>query len=300
MARAARRQIGRQWIAGALLALVGCTSIFQPQPYTPIDQPATPGKKQLRVGQFLILTDAEINRDHPLLKGLEGLQEQICKELRLPSATNLVYVFLFSDRSKYELFMHAYYRNLPSRRAFFMARTDEKRGDELIVYTYWGDRVQEDLRHELTHATLHGVLKDVPMWLDEGLAEYFETPPEWKGINYRHLAAFRNQPDGSFAPCLKRLEQLTQVKEMSPADYREAWAWVHLMLNYSAETKAVLLQYIQQLRTNKSPGPLEPPLTAVLPNAENTLREHIAKLEAATRTLPATASKLSNANDDRR
>ena len=52
-----------------------------------------------------------------------------------------------------------------------------------MVYTYWGNRIQQDLRHELTHAILHSVLKDVPLWLDEGLAEYFEVPHGWKGVN---------------------------------------------------------------------------------------------------------------------
>ena len=41
-----------------------------------------------------------------------------------------------------------------------------------------GDHLRTDLRHELTHALLHGVLKDVPLWLDEGLAGFFELPPD--------------------------------------------------------------------------------------------------------------------------
>jgi hypothetical protein len=282
-------------IASGLFVFIGCTSIFQPPPtLLTADQPAAPGKKQIRIGQFMILTDADLNRDHPLFKSLEGLQEQVCKELRLPAATSPVYIFLFADRQRYDQYMHAYFNTLPARRAFFMARTDERRGDELVVYTYWGDRVQEDLRHELTHATLHSVLKDVPMWLDEGLAEYFEVPPEWQGVHYRHLAGLRTEPGVPWLPNLKRLEQLAQVKEMSPADYREAWAWVHLILHHSPETKATLLQYLQQLRTTKNPGPLEPQLAAVLPNLDSALRDHIAKLDAATRNMPAAVAKGTN------
>ena len=288
------RRCGRFLVPLGLLALAGCTSLFQPPTLVTADQPALPGKKQIRIGQFMILTDADLNRDHPLFKSLEGLQEQICKELRLPAATNTVYIFLFADRQKYDQYMHAYFQSLPSRRAFFMARTDERRGDELVVYTYWGDRVQEDLRHELTHATLHSVLKDVPMWLDEGLAEYFEVPPDWQGINYRHLAGLRTEPGVPWLPSLKRLEQFAQVKDMSPADYRESWAWVHFMLHHSPETKSALLAYLQQLRATTTPGSLEPQLMAMLPTLDSALRDHVAKLESATRNMPAAVTKVTN------
>ena len=60
--------------------------------------------------------------------------------------------------------MHARWPNLPKRRAFFVGQPKRLGGgDDLFVYTYWGDRVQQDLRHELTHAFLHAVSKDVPI-----------------------------------------------------------------------------------------------------------------------------------------
>ena len=89
------------------------------------------------------------------------------------------------------------------------------------------------------------------------------------------------------APNLARLEKITLVKEMAPGDYREAWAWVHLMLNNTPQTRTVLLSYLQQLRHTKDPGPLEPHLRAVFSNPENILRQHVARLEADTRTLTA-------------
>ena len=58
----------------------------------------------------------------------------------------------------------------PPRRAFFLAQ-----GSQRVVYTYSSPRLEEDLRHEATHALLRGAFGDLPLWLDEGLAEYFET-----------------------------------------------------------------------------------------------------------------------------
>jgi hypothetical protein len=266
------------------MLLGGCASLQQPAA-TPL--PPLPSKKQMKVAHYLFVADVDLPRDQPLLKELEGLQEQVCKELQLPLSNTIIYVYLFADRPQYEQYMQAHFKNLPSRRAFFVARSDERRGDELMVYTYWGDRIGEDLRHELTHAHLHSVLKHVPMWLDEGLAEYFEVPPSWNGLNYRHLSAMRSQPGVPWNPNLNRLERLTQVREMTPTDYREAWAWVHFMLRGNPQAKTILLGYLQQLRSTKDPGPLEPLLTSAFPSPEAAVKTHVTRLEAITRSFPA-------------
>jgi hypothetical protein len=185
--------------------------------------------------------------------------------------------------------MKAKYPDLPERRAFFVAQPRTVGGaDDLLVYTYWGDKVQQDLRHELTHAMLHSVLKDVPLWLDEGLAEYFEQPAEWKGVNYRHLEQLRGQ---AFKLELARLEQLNQVKDMKPGEYREAWGWVHWMLQADPAARDVLLGYLQQLRTNPNPGPLGARLASEVPDLEEGVQRHLAKLD---RSLPPPPSAKKN------
>jgi hypothetical protein len=123
------------------------------------------------------------------------------------------------------------------------------------------------------------VLKDVPIWLDEGLAEYFELPTGRKGVNFGHVSKLRGGPDGAPHLSLTHLEQLTEVKDMHPSEYQESWAWVHLMLHSTPEARAVLLQYLQRLRTTDKPGPLLPALAGVFSAPEETLAEHIAMLE---------------------
>jgi len=147
------------------------------------------------------------------------------------------------------------------------------------VYTFWGERIHEDLRHELTHALLHSVLKDVPLWLDEGLAEYFELAPASHGLNQGHIEQLRRHGGDSFQASLTHLEDLNQVQQMTPAEYREAWAWVHLMLHDKPQAKAVLTSYLQQLRANPSPGLLRPRLAAVYPELNDALYKHLGDLE---------------------
>jgi hypothetical protein len=265
---------------GCAAALAGCNSLqFFPHSdrAEPETVPGLPTKHSFPVSQFVFVSDFEIQRNLPLFKELSQLREQVYKELRLPPSSTKVLVYLFEDQERYERFMKAKYPELPRRRAFFLAQPRRLGGNEdLLVYTYWGNRINQDLRHELTHAILHSVLKDVPLWLDEGLAEFFELPPSWNGINQYHLEHLRQSTRFDLA----RLEQLTDVQQMSPVEYRESWAWVHLMLRSTPPAKQALLTYLHELRTNPQPGPLRPRLANALPVPESALAQHLQELES--------------------
>ncbi len=287
-----RRPVG---LALALLlaaVLVGCNSL---QLWPSADRgeretvPGLPSKHSVPVSQFVFISDFEIQRNWPLFRELSQLREQVYRELHLPPSSTKVLVYLFEDQERYQRFMKTKYPELPARRAFFLAQPRRLGGNEdLLVYTYWGTRlngnsINQDLRHELTHAILHSVLKDVPLWLDEGLAEFFELPPRWSGINPGHV---ENLNKAGVRFDLARLEQLTDVHQMTPVEYREAWAWVHLMLRGTPETQKALLAYLRELRTNAQPGPLRPRLAAVLPSPETALQQHVSAMEVS----PARAS----------
>jgi hypothetical protein len=254
--------------------------------------PGAPGKYSVRIAPYVFLSDFEINRDLPVFQELVNLRDQVYKELQLAPGTAAVQVYLFEDRDRYEQFMKAKYPDLPRRRAFFVAQPRTMGGTEdLLVYTSWGDKIQQDLRHELTHALLHSVLKDVPLWLDEGLAEYFELPPENRGVNFTHVANLRRGLAGLYKPDLPRLEGLSQVQQMSPVEYREAWAWVHLLLRGRPEGKAELIAYLQQLRSNPNPGPLAPRVVRVYPSLDEAFEKHIGQLETHERAQAPAAPK---------
>lgn len=257
------------------------------KPVKPVALAPLPNKHAFRVGQFVFCSDFELPRDQPLFQELADLREQVYKELSLPSVNALVQVYIFEDRAHYDTFMHARYPDLPRRRAFFVAQPKTVGSSEdLLVYTYWGDKIREDLRHELTHALLHSVLRDVPLWLDEGLAEYFELPPETHGVNAHHLEQLRSNAEGGLKPDLAHLEELNQVQQMTPSEYREAWAWVHLMLRDRAEAKMVLTSYLQQLRVNPTPGPLQPKLVEVYAQPDDALNKHLLSVEATQPAIP--------------
>lgn len=268
-----------------LLALSTGCNVFPLAPGVPVREekepiPGLPGKHTLRLAPFVFLSDFDLN-PQPLFKDLATLRDQVFRELSLPGGTSpVIFVYVFEDRERFEAFMRQKYPDLPRRRAFFVAQPRRIGGaEDLLVYTYWGERIQQDLRHELTHALLHGVLKDVPLWLDEGLAEFFEVPTGWNGVNYLHVDQLLRGPDGPTRLDLERLEVLTKVQHMSPAEYREAWAWVHWMLRGSPQARKELLAYLNELRTNPRPGPLLPRLARVIPAPNVAAETHIVEID---------------------
>jgi hypothetical protein len=249
------------------------------------DSPTRPTRYSFRLGQYAFFSDFELKRDEPLFQELGGLRDQVARELHLVPADTLIQVYIFREKERYQRFMRARYPGLPERRAFFVAQPHSVgSGEDLLVFTSWSPRIRQDLRHELTHALLHTVLKDVPLWLDEGIAEYFELPPAARGVNAAHV---KNLARADHRPNLSRLEQLSAVGEMHPAEYQEAWAWVYLMLHGAPEGREVLLGYLQELRTNPNPGPMSPRLAAAVPSSEEALKMLMARLDGDRGALPA-------------
>lgn len=238
-----------------------------------------------RIPPYVFLADFNLNDKLPVLQDLALLRKQIHAEVDLPLSSRMIKVHLFENRENYEKYMKQSYPNLPDRRAFFVAMPQPIGGsEELMVFTYWGERIQQDLRHELTHAVLHSVLKDVPLWLDEGLAEYFENPPQWAGVNHNHLEQLKLKIGIDFQPDLARLEKLSEVQDMSPAEYREAWAWVHYMIRGNPKARTVLINYLKELQTNPQPGSLQQRLIAAVPHCEQEMLHHLSKLNTVRPT----------------
>jgi len=285
-------------VAAVALALAaGCNmfiksdNVIAPGGQTSVN-PVLPGKSPpQRVSQFVFYSDTPLKANTPLFEELSVLRDQLYRDLQLPPSNTVVQVYLFDDQDRYEKYMRHRYPELPRRRAFFIAQPRTAGGpDDLTVYTFWGDHIRQDLRHELTHAMLHGVLKEVPLWLDEGLAEFYELPPEKAGLNALHAEALTHN---GFVPDLVALEKLDQVQQMGRPQYQESWAWVHLMLRGSPEARGVLLAYLQQLRgPAKAPPHLYPKLRDVFPNPSEALTRHVAALDRPPATLRPVADPV--------
>jgi hypothetical protein len=211
-----------------------------------------PAKHSVRSERLLVQSDFKLPKDHELITDLIRLRGHVSGHLQLPEQQKEVVVYLFTSELEYTRYLDATYPGLPKRRAYFVGTPRE-----LAVYTYWGERIQEDLRHEYTHGLLHACLKEVPLWLDEGLAEYFEViGPEPGRINVDYAQNLTTLLGNGWRPDLKRLERLDKFEQMQRIDYQEAWAWVHFMLHSSPDTREILISYLTDLQTEPNPLPL--------------------------------------------
>ncbi len=243
--------MARRWMLPWLLLAVaasGCATVGGAANKT-----QAPTQFEREAGAFTVFTSAPLEADAPAVRQLQALSRQLEASLGVKDdpRTSPIEVYILDNPDAFGRFLHESYPNFPPRRAFFLAQ-----GGRRVVYTHLGDRLEEDLRHEATHALLHAAVGDVPLWLDEGLAEYFEGPQGDGGRNPEHLDRLPKDLAAGWSPDLARLETLTDVRAMSPRDYREAWAWVHYLLDGPAPGRAALLGYLGDLRVNPKAPPL--------------------------------------------
>jgi len=131
------------------------------------------------------------------------------------------------------------YPDLPKRRAFFVPSRGASAAEDLLVYTFWGDQVRKDLPARADSRASAQRPQGRAAVAGRGLAEYYEVPPN-DGINAVHLEQVRHE---EFQPNLPRLEESRvwnssgSRKQDDACDYRESWAWVHLMLPRQPEAR---------------------------------------------------------------
>ena len=235
------------WALTVLAAVTGCAS-WQWNRH----QVNLPERHTVNLDQLVIHSDFELPSQHRLLQEINAERTDVSGQLNLPISDEKIDVYVFREPEKFYEFIRKQYPNFPDRRAFFI-ETDTR----LSVFAYWGDRAAEDLRHEVCHGYLHSMVQNLPLWLDEGLAKYFEVPRGMHGLNSAMLAELnRRAKDGSWRPDIRRLEMFRSPAEMTETDYAESWAWVHWLLETDPLHKSILQGYLTDLRRTGTPTPL--------------------------------------------
>lgn len=211
-----------------------------------------PDRSELIAGQLVIHADFPVAEQHRLVRELDSMRADVSQDLGLPISDEPVHLYLFETPDDYERFVARQFPGFPARRAFFV-ETDTT----LSVYAAWQDRIAEDLRHETCHGYVHAVVPTVPLWLDEGIAEYFERPRSDRGVHADHVAHLAGRLiEGTWRPDIERLESLHAAGEMTQDHYAEAWAWVHWLLHSSPERSEILQDYLADLRRDGKTAPL--------------------------------------------
>ncbi len=239
-----------------------------------IEKELLPGSEKIVRDQLVIRSNFHVPQHHRLIDELVARRDDIAGILSLPMSDELINVYLFEDAIKFKRFMKTSHPDFSDRRAFFV-----KNDTELKIYAHWGEKVGEDLRHEITHGYLHSAVPNMALWLDEGLAEYFEVPRGSKGINGQHiymLSARYRQSD--WMPDIERLNSIRMPQDLKQIDYAESWLWIHYLLQDSDATRKLVQDHLARLRLSGNDEPLSCQVKRLLPDIEVKLVEHLKRL----------------------
>ena len=118
------------------------------------------------------------------------------------------------------------------------------------------------LYHEYTHAYFRYNFRGLPMWLDEGLAEYYgNTSIESKeaGVGMPNETQLRTLKENAFLPVdqlvtIDRTSPLYNTREHSGIFYAESWALVHyLMISDDVRGQDLINKYLHALHATDDP-----------------------------------------------
>jgi hypothetical protein len=220
-------------------------------------------------GPFVCRADFSLTPLAPTLGDLARLQADVSDMLGLGGPREKIEIYLLHDKPTYVRYLARYLPNVPYRRALYV-----KGQGPGMVLAYWSRDFEVDLRHECTHALLHASMPVVPLWLDEGLAQYFEVPRSQRANGHPNLASIQSSLRAGPAPAMETLDKKTRLSEMGRTEYRDAWAWVHFMLHGPPEARQALADYLRDLQEGNPPGLLSARLQQRLPDPQRRFAEH--------------------------
>lgn len=223
-------------------------------------------------GVFFCHSDHSLVPYQQTIDRLGVLQLDLQRVLEIEAPRERVHLFLFEHPETYAAYVRMYFPDAPSRRALYVK---QGRGPGM-VFAAMSKEIEVDLRHEGTHALLHSVLPMVPLWLDEGLAEYFEQPEANRRNSSPHLSKVRWNVRFRNFQSIESLESLERLEQMGLREYRNAWAWVHFMLHGPEPAREVLRAYLQDIQSHTAPGVLSERLKRRIPNLQQRFVAHFA------------------------
>ncbi|GBD35349.1 hypothetical protein HRbin36_00461 [bacterium HR36] len=234
--------IGWIWLAGSVLCWFAGGMAGQAWPY------------HTHSGPFLVFADGPVRDLDGLAQELVQLGERLQTELAIPLCIERIGLYLFHDRELYEQFLlqsvpHLTQRDVNRQGLFFL------HGKTPVIVALVGADLRRTLRHEFVHAVLNPSCPQLPLWLDEGLAMYYEVP-EGHGWQERLAESLERQARQGWEPNLSRLERLTRMQQMGVQEYAEAWSWTFLLLRGGPEYRTCLQSYLADLRRNSPARPL--------------------------------------------
>ena len=258
-----RRFSRRQFLAATGAAMAS------PWIATPLPCDAAEWKDHRSYGPFQCHATFSLANFAPVFDELAAVEKELQRTLAVPPAGQSIDIYIVENEQTHRQLLGQLYPRISYRRALYVQRSG--RGS---VYAYLHPELDIDLRHECTHALLHSTLPMVPLWLDEGLAEYFEMPAAARAFDHPHFTKLRWSNRFGMIRDIESLEQCRSLEDMGPTEYRFAWAWVHFMLHGPLPAHRALVHFLADIRRGNPPGKLSERLQVALARPEKEMAKH--------------------------
>ena len=212
--------------------------------------------------QFVVLGQLEFAADHtvekPKLSAMAAqfasLQQQLGKELQVPPLDRQLRIYLFQSQKSFAQHLKKWipsvtWGGVMCRRGLFLLRQERP-----YVFLVVSEELTGDFRHECTHVLLNLYYGELPIWLDEGLAQCYEATD---GSHWNAKAFDRLRRDwlGRSPPSVASLAKLKQMSDLGPREYAGAWANVYHWLSDPDVGHPYLQRYLETLRSGNKPEP---------------------------------------------
>ena len=221
------------------------------------------------VGPFVVRADFPLAGFDKLLAELPQLQTELQRSLGIRPSNESIEVYLFKNEKTYRAFLARHFPKTPYKPALY-----DKTDGPGKVLVYRNRDFSVNLRHECTHAILHAALPMVPLWLDEGLAKYYEVPSAQRASGNSYLKDVKFVTRFGLLASIEKLESKDDFSRLSSHDYRDCWAWVHFMLHGPAEARHELIRFLADIQANTPPGTLSWRLARRLPKLRAQMVSH--------------------------
>ncbi len=216
---------------------------------------------QIRSTPFHFHSDSPLRDIDSIVAEIQALPQQLRDHLAIKPRVELIHIVVMDTDETFQRYMHHYFPQAPVRRALFI----KDRGPG-IVFAYRNAEMLVDLRHECTHALIQDRLPELPLWMDEGIAEFFEVKADGNFFHPTHAESIRWQTRLGYVPSIIDLEKIDDVGQMGSENYRDSWAWIHFLLNNSQSSRDALLGYLHDMESGTAAGLFSHRMQRAIPN----------------------------------
>ena len=221
-----------------LLRLSFLTLFVIALPLTPKYILAQEWQSEYAYGPFEIYLNVDFKAVSSTVEQIAALDRELSARFSLPPCREKIKLYIFPDIKSYTAYIQKEYPGAPMRRALFAM----EKGKPGKIFTFLHGDFADDLRHECTHALLHSKIGRLPIWIDEGLAEYFEVSAPQRKYKEPYFSQIkRNVSYNLFAPVpdIKKLENIKKMGDFLEIHYRNSWSWMNFMINDPGRQKII-------------------------------------------------------------